>query len=256
MNKRMLALLVLLTTILCSCEKEDEDQTALSKGMQMRRYTVKKTSSKVPLSDQVISTAWSEAEKLSIDNYPWFKAGRKQATTVRMLYDERAVYVQFLCEDKHIYADHAEVNSAVCIDSCVEFFAQPAPQVDQRYFNLEINCCGNFLLGWGKNIKDISGNFVDPELSRKYLNISASVPGPRKQESPEDDGWWVAVEIPFELLSKLSGRKIEPTSDTIWRANFYRCGGKTDPQYACWNWVDTPRPDYHRPEFFGELAFE
>jgi hypothetical protein len=105
-----------------------------------------------------------------------------------LLYDDRAVYVQFLCEGKHIYADHTQINSSVCQDSCVEFFAQPAPQVDQRYFNLEINCCGNFLLGWGKNIKEISGNYVDPQLSTEYLKIAASVAGPTKQESPEDNG--------------------------------------------------------------------
>ena len=256
MNKLMLVSVIPLTMILCSCETGDEDRTAILKGMQMRGYTVKKTSSKVPLSDRIAGTAWSDAEKLSVDNYPWFKSGRKQATMVRMLYDERAVYVQFLCEDKHIYADHTEVNSSVCQDSCIEFFATPWAENDEGYFNLEINCCGNFLLGWGKNVKEISANFVDPELSTAYLKIAASEPGPTKQESAKDDGWWVAVEIPFELLSKLSGRQIKPTDGTIWRANFYRCGGKTDPQYACWNWVDTPSPDYHRPEFFGELVFE
>ena len=222
----------------------------------MRSYTVKRVSTEISLSHEIPGTAWSDADELSIDIYPWFKSGRKEATTVRMLYDERAVYVQFLCDDKHIYADHTEVNSSVCRDSCVEFFAQPIPQVDQRYFNLEINCCGNFFLGWGKNVQEISSHFVDPELSSKYLKIAASVAGPTKQESPEDNGWSVVVEIPFELLSWLSGRKIQPTSGTIWRANFYRCGGKMDPQYACWNRVDTPSPDYHCPEFFGELVFD
>ena len=222
----------------------------------MQRYTVKKTSTEVPLSHDVLGTAWSDAGELSVDSYPWFKSGQKEATKAHMLYDESAIYVQFLCDDKHIYADHTEVNSSVCQDSCVEFFAQPIPQVDKRYFNLEINCCGNFLLGWGKNIEEISGNFVDPELSTAHLKIAASVPGPTKQESPEDDGWSVAVEIPFELLSQLSGRQIQPTRGTIWRANFYRCGGRTNQQYACWNHIGTPVPDYHQPEFFGELVFD
>ena len=222
----------------------------------MRRYRVKRTSREVLLSGQIIGTDWAEAEELSIDTYPWFKSGSKQGTTVRMLYDERAVYVQFLCEDKHIHADHTEINSSVCQDSCVEFFAMPLPQNDKRYFNLEINCCGNFLLGWGRNIEEIAGNFVAPELSAAYLKIATSEPGPRKQESPKDNGWWVAVEIPFELINQMSGDEIRPVSGTVWRANFYRCGGQTDPQYACWNRVGTPGPDYHQPEFFGELVFE
>jgi len=222
----------------------------------MRRYTVKKASSRVSLSNQVLGTAWADAESLSIDNCPWFKSGWKEATTVRLLYDERAVYVQFLCDDKYIYAEHTEINSSVCQDSCVEFFAMPEPDGEGRYFNLEVNCCGNFLLGWGKNRQEITSNFVDPKLSTEYLKIAASVAGPKKEEAAEDNGWSVAVEIQFELLSRLSSRKIQPTRGTIWRANFYRCGGKTNQQYACWNWVDTPNPDYHRPEFFGKLVFE
>ena len=177
-------------------------------------------------------------------------------TTVRSLYDEKAIYVQFICDDTHIYADHTEINSSVCLDSCVEFFAMPEPDKNSRYFNLEINCCGTFLLGWGRNIQEISSAFVDPKLSTKYLKIATSVQGATKEESPQDNGWWVAASIPFELISELSGRQIQPISGPKWRANFYRCGGKTDQQYACWSWIDHPKPDYHRPEFFGELVFD
>ena len=150
--------------------------------VQMRSYTVKRASSKVPLSEQVAGTAWSDAESLSIDNYPWFKSGRKEATTVRLLYDEKALYVQFLCADDTIYAERTQINSSVCTDSCVEFFAMPAPELDDRYFNLEINCAGTFLLGWGRNVQEILAGFVDPELSTKYLKIATSVEGPKKQE--------------------------------------------------------------------------
>ena len=222
----------------------------------MRSYTVKGVSNEVPLSGEVAGTPWSDAESLNIDNYPWFKSGEKKATKVRLLYDDQAIYIQFLCEDNHIYAAHTEINSSVCADSCVEFFAIPQPDGDNRYFNLEINCCGTFLLGWGKNIQEICAGFVDPELSTKYLKIAASVEGPKKEESPQDNGWWVTATIPFELISDLSGRKIQPINGTSWLANFYRCGGKTNQQYACWNWIDYPLPDYHRPEFFGEIVFE
>jgi len=49
---------------------------------------------------------------------------------------------------------------------------------------------------------------------------------------------------------------IRDRSGTVWRANFYRCGGKTDTQYACWNPIGCEKPDFHRPEFFGDLTFE
>ena len=86
--------------------------------------------------------------------------------------------------------------------------------------------------------------------------VGTSIPTPTKVESPNDDGWWLAAAIPFSAISELAGFKVAPKSGTVWRANFYRCGGRTDPQYACWNHIDNPQPDFHRPEFFGNLTFE
>ena len=38
------------------------------------------------------------------------------------------------------------------------------------------------------------------------------------------------------------------------RANFYKCGDKTaHPHYLSWSPIHTEKPDFHRPEFFGEL---
>jgi hypothetical protein len=40
------------------------------------------------------------------------------------------------------------------------------------------------------------------------------------------------------------------------RANFYKCGdGTSVPHYLSWNQVITETPDFHRPEFFGEISF-
>ena len=244
----------------CSPDTNPTESEQISQAraghQQTRSYMIKRATTKVPLSGQVLGTPWSQAEILQIDNYPWFESGQKELTTVRMLYDDEAVYIQFSCEDESIYAVHSEVNSEVWADSCVEFFAMPNPDNDDRYFNAEFNCIGAFLFGWGRNLQENCFPPVEPEITTRHLEISASVPGPVKEESTQDDGWWVAARIPFELISELSGSRVQPASGTKWRANFYRCGGKTNIQYACWNWIDTPKPDYHRPEFFGEIVFE
>ena len=87
------------------------------------------------------------------------------------------------------------------------------------------------------------------------IRIATSVPGPTKRESADDDGWWVVAVLPFDLLSEFTGRTVRPTAGDLWLANLYRCGGKTDPQYACWNPIDLPHPDFHCLKFFGELHF-
>ena len=64
--------------------------------------------------------------------------------------------------------------------------------------------------------------------------------------------WRVGVVIPFDLI----GIDSENLPHCI-RANFYKCGDKTaHPHYLSWSPIDTPKPDFHRPEFFGELLFD
>jgi len=41
------------------------------------------------------------------------------------------------------------------------------------------------------------------------------------------------------------------------KANFFKCGDDTQqPHFLSWQPIDTPRPDFHRPEFFGFLQFD
>jgi hypothetical protein len=40
----------------------------------------------------------------------------------------------------------------------------------------------------------------------------------------------------------------------ILRANFYKCGDNTaQPHYIAWNAVNHPTPNFHLPQYFGEL---
>ena len=55
--------------------------------------------------------------------------------------------------------------------------------------------------------------------------------------------------IPFRLIGIDAGHLPARI-----RANFYKCGDKTaHPHFLSWSPVSTEKPDFHRPEFFGEL---
>lgn len=218
---------------------------------QVKRHTVVPTDGPPPICGDRGAGPWAAAQPLAIDQFPWYERGRQQPTTVRLLYDAECIYLQFLCEDAHISAEVRELNGSVCRDSCVEFFACTDPAASD-YFNLEINCCGAMLMGFGAAR---TKRRPIPADQAAGVRIATSVPGPAKQESDNDDGWWVVAAVPFGVLSEFTGRTVRPTADDLWRANFYRCGGESDPQYACWNPIDLPHPDFHRPEFFGELLF-
>ncbi|OGS26654.1 MAG: hypothetical protein A2297_00145 [Elusimicrobia bacterium RIFOXYB2_FULL_48_7] len=205
------------------------------------KYIIKKTNA---------APSWESANPLEINNYPWYTRGDKQKTEVRALYNDSSLFLQFSCEDKHISAENTALNSPVSRDSCVEFFADPG---SGSYFNVEVNCCGTLLAGYGPGRPN--RKLIDAALAEK-IKISRTMPGPVKQESPQDKNWLVEIDIPFSVIEEFTGFKIPRGPGNIWKANFYRCGGKTDPQFACWAPVTSPKPDYHRPECFGELVFE
>ncbi|MCD4698993.1 MAG: carbohydrate-binding family 9-like protein [Phycisphaerae bacterium] len=221
---------------------------------QPKNYLVRRASGPVRLACD--ATAWEQAYRLAIDEYPWYTGGFKQETTAAVLYDDEAIYLLFVCADKHISAVETDTNSNVHIDSCVEFFATIDPDGHWGkwgYFNFEANCCGTAKLGFrpGPEWRTLA-----PAELVETIGVSTSIPTPTKTESPDDDGWWLAAAIPFSVISEIAGRKVAPKSGAQWRVNFYRCGGKTDPQAACWNPIDLPEQDYHRPEFFGNMSFE
>jgi len=207
----------------------------------------------IPLSGQVASTPWEHAAVMPIDQFMWYQAGKKQATTLRVMYDSQAIYLQFICQDIHIFSKTTELNGGVCMDSCVEFFASPNLQKHAHYFNIEVNACRTMLLGWGPAIH-AQRIHITPELARE-VTIVSSVAGATKEESPQDNGWWLAARVPFATLEKLCGEEIRVAKGTVWKANAYRCGGQTDGQFASWAWVDGP-VDFHRPQSFGEVKFE
>ena len=49
---------------------------------------------------------------------------------------------------------------------------------------------------------------------------------------------------------------IKDVKGKTFRANFYKCGDKlTVPHYVTWSPVETVKPDYHQPEYFGNIKF-
>jgi hypothetical protein len=70
----------------------------------------------------------------------------------------------------------------------------------------------------------------------------------------EKDGlfeWQVELQIPLSLIF----RDRQPVFPQILKANFYKCADKTkQPHFLSWQPIRLPKPDFHRPEFFGEIV--
>lgn len=216
----------------------------------MRTYTIRSAAPGLADGNPLDPAQWPDAAVTAIAEYPWYKAGSRQDTHVRLLHDSDALHVLFVASDRHISAQPRELNGPVCLDSCVEFFANPWPDDGLSYFNLEINCCGAVHFGFGPHMMQ---RWLATPAQAGQLTVRTTFPGPAKDEAPGDREWRVYARIPLSLLNEFCARRLSFSGR--WAGNFYRCGGKTDPQYACWNPISWERPNFHRPEQFGDLVF-
>ena len=154
-----------------------------------------------------------------------------------------ALVVDFRVSGLDLRARNTADNGRQWEDSCVEVFIQD-PDGDP-YYNFEINALGKVLACSGPERHNRTPR--PAEEMEQILRFTQMEGGPLEQEGIHT--WRVGVVIPFRLL----GIDLERLPRSI-RANFYKCGDKTaHPHFLSWSPVETPKPDFHRPEFFGEL---
>ena len=157
-----------------------------------------------------------------------------------------ALVVDFRVSGLDLRVQNTEDNGRQWEDSCVEVFLQDPK--GKTYYNFEINALGKVLACRGE---DRHNRVARPaEEMKQILRFGQSViPGPTGDLQGLQT-WRVGVVIPFRLI----GVDPENLPHSL-RANFYKCGDKTaHPHYVSWCPIDTEKPDFHRPEFFGELV--
>ena len=161
----------------------------------------------------------------------------------RIARTQDALVVDFRVSGLDLRARNTADNGRQWEDSCVEVFIQD-PE-DGNYYNFEINALGKVLACKGPERHNRTPR--PAEEMEQILRFTQMEGGPLEQEGIHT--WRVGVVIPFRLL----GIDPERLPRSI-RANFYKCGDKTaHPHFLSWSPVETPKPDFHRPEFFGEL---
>lgn len=217
----------------------------------MKRYKVKRLSV-TPDTAQAVPDLLNQEkiafEQISIANwktdYPY-----TPNVQFRMAYAGNVLLLHYKVEEDSIRAVAAEDNGKVWEDSCCEFFISPV--VDDTYYNIECNCAGTLLVGFGK---DRNGRLHPSSDIMKEVSRWSSLGREPFAEKVGSYTWELALIIPTTVFFK--HKEVVLTGRTI-RANFYKCGDKLEKcHFLSWNEIDVPNPDFHRPEFFGELIFE
>ena len=192
---------------------------------------------------------WSDIPAASIDVRPWADGGFLPPSEAKVAFDGHEFHVFFKAWEKNIRVVTHQSNGPVWEDSCVEFFFNPAPALDSRYLNFEINAEGIMLLGLGAGRDNRKQLDFDP----KTFEIKAQVP---LHGSAEWRGasFTVSFVIPVSFLETIYG-SLDFQTGAVLAGNFQKCGDKTaNPHFGCWNPIEIPVPDFHRPEWFGTIV--
>ncbi len=192
---------------------------------------------------------WEQIPELNVDNFPWDETGYRPKTVAKICYSNKGLHVFLKSYEKNIRAVNNCINDPVCQDSCMEFFFNPNPEKDDRYMNLEMNPIGTFLLGFGKD-RHTRGQLKN--LNNETFEIKTVV-NKENVKCFDEDFWTLEYIIPFSFMEQYYGiLEIKPGKKL--KGNVYKCGDKTEiPHYGCWNRINWEKPDFHRPDFFGEF---
>ena len=184
------------------------------------------------------------------DHVNW--ADRYPSDTVvnfRIAHTGSHILLEYHVENDELRAEARVDGGKVWEDACCEFFI--FDETTHLYNNIECNCIGTLLMAVGpeRNNREMLSS-DEMRLVRRW----ASVNDKTVAKSREPQSWCLSLIIPVNLLFD---RRLTDISGMSCGANFYKCGDLLPhPHFLSWNPVETPNPDFHRPDFFGQVIFE
>lgn len=176
------------------------------------------------------------------DQFPY-----RPLTVISAAHSGTHLYIDFIVRCNYLRAVNYENNSSVHQDSCVEFFV--CPNGELPYYNFEFNCIGTIHAACRMDRHN------GTPLSDDQLNRVKRYPSCGTRPFEELEGmftWNLLVAIPLDLMGiKYEGKPV------AMKGNFYKCADLTAaPHFLSWTPIDTPEPDFHRPEFFADIVLE
>lgn len=199
--------------------------------------------------EEVADILEDKGTRQSIDSLNWADQYPYHPLTVfSTAHSDHYLYIDFFVRANYLRAMNYMNNSPVYEDSCIEVFLQPQGE-EGIYYNFEFNCIGTINAS-RRTSRENRVRLTDAELDtvKRY----ASCGNRPFQEVEGLFAWNVVIAIPLELIGvKYDGSPLEM------RGNFYKCASATSqPHYLSWSPIETPAPDFHRPEFFGTIILD
>ena len=182
-----------------------------------------------------------------LDNQPWPEFKTNCQTSFSVAHSGRAILLKYFVQEDLIKVAMHNTNEQVHRDNCVEFFI--GFEQGKEYYNIEINCMGicSMAYGDGRSNRTTLQEELIKKIQTTILIKSAPVVASTNFQ------WEITMIIPMEVFAY---DNLKSFRDQTAVANFFKCGDDLPaPHYLTWNTIDAKTPDFHLPEFFGELEF-
>ena len=186
----------------------------------------------------------------AVNNVNWPEGWpEKPEVTVEVSNDHEAIVLKWHVRGAQLRAVTTEDQGPVWEDSCVEFFCQVPGE--KHYMNFETNCIGAMVGSRRKGRAEEVVPFPADEMARIVRRCTFP-----REAFDEKDGlfeWEVELQIPLDMIF----RERRPVFPQKLKVNFYKCADKTKkPHYVSWQPIQLPTPNFHCPQFFGQIVLE
>jgi hypothetical protein len=216
------------------------------------RYKICRTKDQIGIDGKLSEKAWAKAIPVTLV-FPWdTQTGKKQKTSIRLLYDKANLYVGYDCEDSDITAVYEKRDDPTFMDDCVEIFIRPK-DASLHYVGLEMNAKGALL-----DYFFPFPNELDRSLSLAGVQLKTTLRGTLNQRNDQDQGWSLEFAIPFQNFSPYA-LHTPPKPGDIWRIQLNRWDGTEDSggrRLSMWCHSGLKNPHPHNPERFGIVEFK
>jgi hypothetical protein len=194
-----------------------------------------------------IATVLDKQESHPIRIAPWPEYDYVPQARFSIGHGNDCIFLKYYISENTVKAEWYKPNDPVFKDSCVEFFI--SFDDEREYYNCEFNVIGTCKLNYGEE-REHRHLVSEDRIALIDYCVAIRKGGP---VGTTEVSWELTLMMPIEVfawdsMSSLAGRKC--------RGNFYKCGDDLPvPHFLVWSDIDTPSPDFHVPEYFGEIIF-
>jgi len=236
-----------------------------------RNYIVYRAVSEIIIDGKADETSWQKAEwsvyfkDIEVDKKP----APTYRTRIKMLWDEKNLYILAELEEPHVWAYYVTRDQIVFHENDFEIFIDPDHDT-HNYFEFELNAQNTlFDLFMPKPYRN-GGNY-DIGWNANNFKSAVFVEGTINNPTDTDKKWTVEMAIPFSDL-KIEGDFIAPKNGDYWKIGFSRVQWQTeivDGKYEKikdaqtnrflsednWVWSEQGVVNMHFPERWGIAYF-